>query len=681
MNIKLLFGIHCHQPVENFYSVVDEAIAKCYKPFLEVTTQYSRFNYNVHFSGWLLDYIRQHHNDVFILLKKLADTNQIEFFSGGFYEPVLSAISSRDRKDQIRKMNEYIYNNFGQKPQGLWLTERVWDPSIIPDIVQCGINYITVDDYHFLSVGYNKKDLFSYYTTEQDGFSLNVFPIDKHLRYIVPFREAAEIISYLKSLKDYGDGLAVIFDDGEKFGVWPGTHDWVYNKGWLSRFLESLLSEEDIETAHFKDIISSYKPGGISYLPITSYMEMGEWSLFADSYELFDECMNHLKNEGLLEKYQYIIKGGIWKNFLSKYSESNHIHKRILDLSKRIEQLNEDDPAKDALMKAECNDVFWHGIFGGLYLPNLRNNAYRFIIEADKLYGERTNIMYPLIDIYDINYDGYNEAILKSEDLTAIFTSKFNGQLIELDILQENFNLQNTLTRRKEGYHKHILEARDNNSKKDGITTIHEMSLDVSNEAKENIIYDWYIRNSFVDHFTEDFNLYDFSHMKFNELGDFTNREAKLIADERAVSFERSGGIFTNNHKYKSMMKKNFLLEKNVLSAYIDIITEYHTDLVYTLEFNFHFYHICNSTINDISTKDSTQLTGRIFKITDGVLNKCICLEFDRDVSLHWYFVKTVSQSEKGVDLTDQCLCLLFPFTFNKKFNGNIKIYIENLDV
>ena len=297
------------------------------------------------------------------------------------------------------------------------------------------------------------------------------------------------------------------------------------------------------------------------------------------------------------------------------------------------------------------------------------------------MYGERTNIMYPSIDIYDINYDGYNEAILKSEDLSAIFTGKYNGQLIELDILEENFNLQNTLTRRKEGYHKEILKASSNSSKKEGITTIHEMTLELSNEAKDNIIYDWYIRNSFVDHFTKDFNLYDFSKMKFNELGDFTNKEAKLIADERSVSFEKSGGIFMSSHRYKTMMKKSFLLEKNVLSAYVGIITEFHSDIVYTLEFNFHFYHICNTTINEISTKESTQLTGRVFKITDGVLNKCVYLEFDRDITLHWYFVKTVSQSEKGVDLTDQCLCLLFPFTFNKKFNSNIKIYIENLDV
>jgi alpha-amylase/alpha-mannosidase (GH57 family) len=449
----------------------------------------------------------------------------------------------------------------------------------------------------------------------------------------------------------------------------------------LSTFVETLLSDSAIETTHFVNIVESYKPKGIAYLPITSYEEMGEWSLFPDSYEKFDECINHLRNHGLLDKYQYLIKGGIWKNFFSKYSESNHLHKRILDLSKRIEDLNENDPIKDALMKAECNDVFWHGIFGGLYLPNLRNNAYRFLINADKLYNEKINTSHPSLEIYDLNYDGFDEAILRSEDLCAIFTSKLNGQLIEFDISAENFNLQNTITRRKEGYHKQILEKNEKSEKKDGISTIHEMSLEASAEAKEHLVYDWYERNSFIDHFTENFNLQEFSKMSFHELGDFANKDANLIADKRSICFERIGGLYINNECFKTFMKKYFYLEKNLLNAQISINTEYPENLFYVLEFNCHFYHINNITINDTAAKDISQLSGKIFKLIDGVLNKCVCLEFNESVQMHWYIVKTVSQSEKGVDLTDQCICLLLPFTFAKQLNLNIKIYVENLDV
>ncbi len=94
--------------------------------------------------------------------------------------------------------------------------------------------------------------------------------------------------------------------------------------------------------------------------------------------------------EELDEKYtddtsKVFVKGGIWKNFLVKYPESNRIHKRTLQLSKSANKLKDelllDELLLDALYKAQCNDVLWHGIFGGLYLPNLRNNSYRFIIE------------------------------------------------------------------------------------------------------------------------------------------------------------------------------------------------------------------------------------------------------------------------------------------------------------
>ncbi|MBX0311830.1 MAG: 4-alpha-glucanotransferase, partial [Sulfurihydrogenibium sp.] len=87
--VKLLFGIHCHQPVENFYEVVDEAIEKAYKPFLKIAKKYPKFKFAVHYSGWLLEYIKNYSKETFKLLQDLALDGQIEFFSGGYYEPIL----------------------------------------------------------------------------------------------------------------------------------------------------------------------------------------------------------------------------------------------------------------------------------------------------------------------------------------------------------------------------------------------------------------------------------------------------------------------------------------------------------------------------------------------------------------------------------------------------------------
>jgi 4-alpha-glucanotransferase len=60
---------------------------------------------------------------------------------------------------------------------------------------------------------------------------------------------------------------------------------------------------------------------------------MGEWSLRAEDARKLEQ----LKLEMGFERYERegvkFLKGGIWKNFFVKYSESNRIHKRMLELS------------------------------------------------------------------------------------------------------------------------------------------------------------------------------------------------------------------------------------------------------------------------------------------------------------------------------------------------------------
>ena len=81
MKIPFLFGIHCHQPAENFYNVVDWAINESYAPFIEVALKNKKFKFSAHYSGWLLEYIRNHREDVFNNLKKISDEGRVEFFA------------------------------------------------------------------------------------------------------------------------------------------------------------------------------------------------------------------------------------------------------------------------------------------------------------------------------------------------------------------------------------------------------------------------------------------------------------------------------------------------------------------------------------------------------------------------------------------------------------------------
>ena len=116
---KLLFGVHNHQPVENFKNVVDEAVEKAYRPFVEAVHPVKNFKFSVHFSGWLLEYIAANHPHLVELLKEMTGEGRVEFFTAGYYEPVLVSLPSRWRRYQIERLNGFIEELFGQKPKGL----------------------------------------------------------------------------------------------------------------------------------------------------------------------------------------------------------------------------------------------------------------------------------------------------------------------------------------------------------------------------------------------------------------------------------------------------------------------------------------------------------------------------------------------------------------------------------
>jgi len=447
----LLFGIHMHQPVDNFQVVIEHAVKVCYAPFFEVMSRYPAFRFSLHCSGWLMEQIRQLHPELYKQIVTLAKKGSIEFFSAGYYEPILSAIPPDDRLAQVSMLNDSISSAFKQRPKGLWLTERVWESSLIPDLNRAGIEYTVMDDYHFQCAGFDEEVLDGYYMSEEGGKKLGLFPISKKLRYAIPFMNVEGAIRAVKSYNREKDSAAIIFDDAEKFGMWPGTHEWVYEKGWLERFVQAVLSDETIETMHYGSYFKEQCTRGIAYLPNVSYYEMGEWSLRADDalkLEMFKQEMGHKRYE---EEGVKFLKGGIWKNFLVKYEESNRIHKRMLELSKARAEIDSAD-FDIGLYKLQTNDPLWHGVFGGLYLPNLRDNAYSYLIACEnQRYGKK------ILLVTDQNeLDGYDKVKAVTPHYIFRFDGAHGGQLVEFDMRSACFNWQNTLTRRKEAYHQRI---------------------------------------------------------------------------------------------------------------------------------------------------------------------------------------------------------------------------------
>ena len=474
--VSLLFGVHAHQPADNFPEVLERADALCYRPFLETLDAHPQFRFAFHCSGPLYAILCERFPADVRLLERMVARGQVELFGGGDAEPVLAAIPERDRRGQLRRFSDRLAAHFGERPCGAWLTERAWEASVVPALVECGIEYVTVDDYHFLCAGRDKAELTGYFTTEEDGRRLDLFPISESLRYRIPFAPAAEVVAELEAFGDAaGASAAIYFDDIEKFGIWPETHEWVYGRGWLAEFLAGVLASPRIATRTYREFRAAQRTRGIVYLPSTAYIEMNEWTLPAAAAARYSALVDRERAARRYDDVKPFVRGGIWRNFLSRYPEANWLHKRMLGLSARLEALPQaraDPRLTQWLYAAQANDAYWHGLFGGLYLPHLRRGIWRSLLALEQAL-DRITPRAPR-EACDHDCDGVDELFLSTQALQAVIRLDGRAELIELDAYALAHNFGDTLRRHAENYHRAIAAGQRRDAPAEGIASAHD---------------------------------------------------------------------------------------------------------------------------------------------------------------------------------------------------------------
>lgn len=451
--VLFTLGLHAHQPEGNFGHVFKEHLEHVYAPFLRRAMEGGLFPLTLHLSGPLLDWLEKNDGGYLDLLGELVSESRLELLLAGFYEPILPSLPSEDRVEQILWMREALRSRFGVEARGLWLTERVWEPDLAGDLAVAGVDYVLVDDRHFVASGFPRDVLHAPFLTEAGGKTLGVFAIDEKLRYLIPFHAPEDTAAYLRELRGRGCRLAVAADDIEKFGGWPGTREWVYEKGWLERFIRMVKELEEageIRLATFSQAKEEIPSGGLVYLPSASYREMEEWTLPPEAYHRMSELKHILGDERFSRGEAPLIRGSHWRNFLVKYPESNRMHKKMLALSGLCRKRGNPEAARKALGRAQCNDAYWHGVFGGLYLRHLRDTIWRHLARAEGLLRKDESLGWEEVDL---DMDGHPEIWVHSQAFSALVSPHRGGGVEELTLFGQEVNLANTLTRRREAYH------------------------------------------------------------------------------------------------------------------------------------------------------------------------------------------------------------------------------------
>jgi hypothetical protein len=557
-------ALHLHQPVGNFDYVFQAATRDCYRPLLEHLSEHPGVRCGLHVSGPLLDWFETSSPAALDLIGRMIDRNQVEIMGGGLYEPLLASIPPEDAVGQLKAMNRRLEDLFGRTPRGFWLTERVWTPEVPALAAGAGLEYTFVDDAHFLYAGLSPEETTDYRLTEKNGHRLALLPTSKKLRYLIPFRPVDEVIEHLLALAEApGPRVALYGDDGEKFGLWPRTKEWVYGGKWLDRFLDALDDHRDrIQTPTPGEFLAAHPPAGRIYLPTASYAEMGEWALPAASGQRFEDIREVLEKENRLEEWRPFIRGGIWDNFLVKYPEANLMHKKMLRVSRLVQKTGVDP---DELYQAQCNCAYWHGLFGGLYLPHLRHGVHCHLIAGLKAAqeAERGPESGPSVEEFDLTLDGRTEIMVDNPRLGLVLRPQRGGHLIAWDAKDFDFCLTNTLGRRPEIYHRRLRDepAPAEDHPAEGIASAHDLTRVKEPGLAARLVYDRYPRHSLMDHFLSPaVTPSDFARGRFRQRGDFVTGDYDRRIEERdgktAVILSRRGLVISGEAAAETEVEK-----------------------------------------------------------------------------------------------------------------------------
>ncbi len=394
-----------------------------------------------------------------------------------------------------------------------------------------------------------------------------------YLRYAVPWRPVEEVMDWLRAqAATHPGGVAVMGDDGEKFGLWPGTWDHCWGPGgWMDRFFAALEASVDwLRTRPLGEIAAELPPRGRVYLPCASYEEMMDWALPPRDFTAMRRVRRELREAGRADVLRFVC-GGIWRGFIARYDEVNQMHKKGLWVGRKAHALPEGEEktrALDHLWASQCNCGYWHGLFGGIYLFHIRAANYAHLIAAEAI-ADRARAgreRWVWVERGDLDADGSEEILLNTDRQVLVFKPSYGGALVEWDWRVARYNLLNGMTRRREGYHDELLRAAAEGrlilpgepDRPDGVRVKEP-------DIHTRLFHDWYRRLAFLDHFLHpETTLEGFYRAQYGEQGDFVNQpyraQIKTDAAGLTLALNREGIVWVGDTAVPVEVEKRFVV-------------------------------------------------------------------------------------------------------------------------
>jgi hypothetical protein len=724
-SIHLGLLLHNHQPVGNFPWVFQQIYEEAYLPMVEALERHPKIRLSLHYTGSLLDWLIERHPEFFDRLKRLVQRQQVEIVGGGYYEPILPSIPDSDKLVQIRRLSQTLNTIFGNTPTGMWLAERVWEPSLPCILREAEIEWTIIDDVHMKNVGLDDEDLYGYYATEDDCSVLKVFATSKAMRDRLPWSSVHDTLKFLRSRATMdGNRIVVMGDDGEKFGSWPHTqvHCWGHDgrSGWIDDFFTQIEHNSDwLHTIPLGEYARTHHALGRLYIPTSSYIEMTEWALPAKKSYLFGKLLHRLAEERHQDLLQF-MRGGFWRNFLVRYAETNNQHKKMLRVHERVYKAGAtEESGLTQLLKAQANDTYWHGLFGGIYMTHVRSAIYHHLIKAENAADALLHPKGPWqeFEFTDFERDTQIKLIIESDQQNLYIDPRQGGSLFEWDLRRSAHNMLCVMTRREESYHQMLrtfererryqIARATQQEQLPGLEDQSPASPHASIRTKEDnldqhLVIDRYRRASLIDHFLPiGLPLENFAQTRYEEQGSFVTQpyEVKVKQDEQRmlIILQSTGQVKRPGALRPIVVKltKTFWLplgeEKLVINYSIENLSESRLQTQFASEWNFNllgggqnpqaYYRISKRGPEqhpNVVYFDSMAEHAYVdrFQIGNTYLLQEMDFQLSTKATLWHYSIDTVTGSEAGFERTHQgsCCTLLWPILLEAGETWNVEI-------
>ncbi|MCE1197316.1 DUF1925 domain-containing protein, partial [bacterium] len=424
---KVILGTYNTMPDGASGKVFELTYQRSWRPFLSSLYKFQNINAVLYYSGVVFQWIEENHPEFLLLLEEMAGRKQIELLGGGYFSPLFPMLQPSDKIGQIEMLTTYLRKTFGKRPSGGWLGEYAWDDAVPVVFRNSGLSYTFLPATLLAGAGLAESGQFLPLITEDQRKLLYIFPafdIDATFGEAMPFETALErLMATYPECRLY----TMMIDGNSVPAMWEASGlespDVMFEKT-FAWFQKNCL---DIETSLAQSHAKTLKSGKLFYLCSCMAPRL-EASLGMGS------CPGDPPRRAPVK--QLLLRNPSSKRL---YDKMYHIHS-LMSLLRGDKARKKS--AQEDLWKAQNGDAYWESAIGGIRRPEVRMNAFRALIEAEKatrIHGSFS----PGIILDDIDCDGEKEIVYQAADMNCYLHLK-GASVFEIDSFKTKQNYCST---------------------------------------------------------------------------------------------------------------------------------------------------------------------------------------------------------------------------------------------